>query len=176
MPPTPHFSPRRIRHTLVPLQQAKPSSPNPLLVRPKHRLTCPDWCPHGLHASTGSTRGPCATSLPPAVMLSQVSYQPSQSSHCLLWPSGAPEPHGHVECPNHRPTHHRHSLQHSCQGSSPSSSDRTTHIVQSVRPDPLDLTGLCLILSHGLSYASIILLYLVLSILLDYTSTSDLRP
>ena len=102
---------------------------------------------------------------------------------------------------------------------SPSSSDRTTHIVWSIRPDPPDppdLTSLCLILfmnshmfsfhntmslrwpdpfltlridlrphqvvslllilSHGLSYASIILLYLVLSILLDYTSTSDLRP
>ena len=59
---------------------------------------------------------------------------------------------------------------------SPPLSDRTTHIVQSVRPDPLDSTSLCLILSHGLSYASIILLYLVLSILLDYTSTSDLRP
>ena len=56
---------------------------------------------------------------------------------------------------------------------------RTTHIVRTVRPDPQDppdLTGLCLILSHGLLYASIILLYLVLSILLDYTSTSDLRP
>ena len=58
-------------------------------------------------------------------------------------------------------------------------SDQTTHIVRSVRPDPPDppdLTSLCLILSHGLSYASIILLYLVLSILLDYPSTSDLRP
>ena len=99
---------------------------------------------------------------------------------------------------------------------SPSSSNQTTHIVRSVRPDPLDLTGLCLILfmnshmfsfhntmslrwpnpfptlqidlrphqviglllilSHRLSYASIILLYLVLSILLDYTSTSNLHP
>ena len=54
------------------------------------------------------------------------------------------------------------------------------------RPDPfpmlrIDLrphwvVGLLLILSHGLLYASIILLYLVLSILLDYTSTSDLHP
>ena len=102
---------------------------------------------------------------------------------------------------------------------SPSSSNRTTHIVRSVRPDPPDppdLTGLCfilfmnsrmfsfhntmslrqpnpfltlwkdlqphrvvgllLILSHGLSYASIMLLYLVLSILLDYILTSDLCP
>ena len=59
---------------------------------------------------------------------------------------------------------------------SPPSSNRTTHIIRSGRPDPPDLTGLCLILSHRLSYASIILLYLVLSILLDYTSTSDLRP
>ena len=59
---------------------------------------------------------------------------------------------------------------------SPPSSDRTTHIIQSSRPSPPDLTGLCLILSHGLSYASIILLSLVLSILLDYTLTSDLRP
>ena len=59
---------------------------------------------------------------------------------------------------------------------SPPSSDRTTHIIRSGRPDPPDLTGLCLIHSHGLSYASIILLYLVLSILLDYTSTSDLCP
>ena len=56
------------------------------------------------------------------------------------------------------------------------SSDRTTHIVRSIRLDPPDLTGLSLILSHGLSYASIILLYLVLSILLDYTSTSNLHP
>ena len=59
---------------------------------------------------------------------------------------------------------------------SPPSSDQTTHIIWSSQPDPPDLTGLCLILSHGLSYASIILLYLVLSILLDYTLTSDLRP
>ena len=36
--------------------------------------------------------------------------------------------------------------------------------------------GLLLILSHRLSYVSIILLYLILSILLDYTSISDLRP
>ena len=38
------------------------------------------------------------------------------------------------------------------------------------------VVGLLLILSHGLSYVSIILLYLILSILLDYISTSDLRP
>ena len=38
------------------------------------------------------------------------------------------------------------------------------------------VVGLLLILSHGLSYVSIILLYLILSILLDYTLTSDLRP
>ena len=54
------------------------------------------------------------------------------------------------------------------------------------RPDPfptfrIDLrphwvVGLLPILSHRLSYASIILLYLVLSILLDNTSTSDLCP
>ena len=59
---------------------------------------------------------------------------------------------------------------------SPPLSDRTTHLIWSGQPDPPDLTGLCLILSHGLSYASIILLYLVLSILLDYTLTSDLHP
>ena len=41
---------------------------------------------------------------------------------------------------------------------------------------PHQVIGLLLILSHRLSYASIILLYLVLSILLDYTSTSNLRP
>ena len=61
MPPTPRFSPRRIRHALVHLQQAKPSSPNPLPVRPKHHLSRPDWCPRGLHVSAGSTRGLCAT-------------------------------------------------------------------------------------------------------------------
>ena len=36
--------------------------------------------------------------------------------------------------------------------------------------------GLLLILSHGLLYVSIILLYLIFLILLDYISTSDLHP
>ena len=67
MPPTPCFSPQRIRCSLVHLQQAKPSGPNPLLVQPKHCLTRPDWCPHGLYASAGSTRGPCATTSHDAV-------------------------------------------------------------------------------------------------------------
>ena len=38
------------------------------------------------------------------------------------------------------------------------------------------VVGLLLILSHGLLYVSIILLYLIFSILLDYISTSDLHP
>ena len=38
------------------------------------------------------------------------------------------------------------------------------------------VVGLLLILSHGLLYVSIILLYLILSVLLVYISTPDLHP
>ena len=162
----------------------------------------------------------------------QSSY-PSSSSHphlrlaILIFvrpsPSSSGHPHLHPAVPIFiQPSPSSSSRPHLCPAvpifvwPSPYSSDWTTHMVRSVRPDPPDLTGLCLILfmnscmfsfhntmslrqpdpfptlqidlqphrvvglllilSHGLSYASIILLYLVLSMLLDYTLTSNLCP
>ena len=56
-------------------------------------------------------------------------------------------------------------------------SDGLTHFRHSwIDLRPNWVIGLLLILSYGLSYVSIILLYLILSILLVYISTPDLRP
>ena len=56
-------------------------------------------------------------------------------------------------------------------------SDGSTHFRHfQIDLQPHWVIGLLLILSHGLLYVSIILLYLIFSILLDYISTSDLRP
>ena len=102
MPPTPRFSPRRIRHALVHLQQAKPSRPNPLLVWPKHRLTHPDWCPHGLHASAGPTCGPCATTghdvVPGLVPTFAIFSPPPSAFWCRRapWPCSTSQPQAHT--------------------------------------------------------------------------------
>ena len=105
MPPTPRFSPRRIQHahcSLVHLQQAKLSGPNPLLVRPKHRLTHPDWCPRGLRTSTGSTHGPCATTgcddVPGLVPTFVIFSPPPLACWCpgAQWPCSTSQPQAHT--------------------------------------------------------------------------------
>ena len=102
MPPTPRFSPRRIRHALVHLQKAKPSGPNPLLVRPKHRLSRPDWCPRGLHVSAGSTRGLCATTgrdvIPGLVPTFAIFSLPPSAFWCpgAPWPCSTSQPQAHT--------------------------------------------------------------------------------
>ena len=58
-----------------------------------------------------------------------------------------------------------------------SASDGSTHLQHSrIDLQPNWVVSLLLILSYGLSYVSIILLYLILSILLVYISTPDLCP
>ena len=56
-------------------------------------------------------------------------------------------------------------------------SDGSTHFRRfQINLRPHWVVGLLLILSHGLSYVSIMLLYLILSILVVYISTPDLHP
>ena len=62
------------------------------------------------------------------------------------------------------------------QGLAPTSDGRTHFRRFQIDLRPHWVVGLLLTLSHGLSYVSISLLYLILSILLDYISTSDLHP
>ena len=62
------------------------------------------------------------------------------------------------------------------QGLAPASDGRTHFQRFQIDLRPHWVIGLLLTLSHGLSYVSISILYLILSILLDYISTSDLRP